>query len=144
MEIINRIPDTPESLVESMTQQPNDIIDELAYYKNYYKKQMSYITTWNKDNRDKIRIYQRNYYNDVLKDKPGFKDGLKSEHRKTIVSECYYRNKDRHKTEKDEYNLLNNITVKARGRPRKVINVIVSTLPERNEINKIVSQNEIN
>ena len=117
----------------------NDVpMPEYIKYKHFYERQMNYINNWNKTNKDKIQEYQRNYYHVALKDKPGFKDGLKTEHRKKIVSECYYRNKDRHKATKEANNILNNIEIKPRGRPRKVINAIVSI----DEINKIVSQNE--
>ena len=116
----------PEDILNNNVRMAHDA----EFYKNYYERQMNYITNWNKNNKPKITEYQRNYYHVALKDKPGYKDTLKTEHRKKIVSECYYRNKDRHKAAKLEYNILNNIEVKARGRPRKQI------------IQNVLSQNE--
>ncbi len=117
----------------------NDVpMSEYIKYKTYYERQMNYINNWNKTNKDKIQEYQRNYYHIALKDKPGFKDGLKTEHRKKIVSECYYRNKDRHKAAKEANNILNNIEIKPRGRPRKITiiqNVLIND-------NIVISDNE--
>ena len=115
---------------------PNaDIMKELERYKSFYNKQMQHIQNWKNRNNEKVNIYHKQYYHTHLKAEPTFIEKMKSAERKAIVHNSYEKHKDKYKAQK----LEKNPSPKPRGRPKKLINVIVP-IDDKN-IN--VLQNEI-
>jgi hypothetical protein len=115
----------------------NETITErdIEKYKTYYDKHMISIKRWNSANKEKRMTYHKEYYHASLKLNDAYKESLKTDHRKQIVSESYFRNKERNKIKQLELNG----PPAPRGRPRKLINIIVSTTDN----NIVLSQNEI-
>jgi hypothetical protein len=114
---------------------PDMDIDKYETYKTYYDKHMISIKKWNSANKEKRMTYHKAYYHTSLKLNDAYKESLKTDHRKQIVSESYFRNKERNKIKQLELHG----PPAPRGRPRKLINIIVSTLPKRDDANIVLS-----
>lgn len=110
-------------------------IDKYETYKTYYDKHIISIKKWNLVNKDKRMNYHKEYYHTSLKLSDAYKESLKTEHRRAIVSKSYFKNKEANKIKQLELNG----PPAPRGRPRKLINIIVSTTDN----NIVLSQNKI-